>query len=252
MPLIKNVTPYMGKLKLTITRDPEWINAYSVLNKIHFDFGFFKVASRMYPNRVDKKWQPREECIAMINRYTGGKVMNYNTGSEDNVIMADMILENSFLGPNGIYMGDLRDGWWFYENNWHVTERKPHGVALVLLESYSDIELENGINAINYPEDIFNFKFLKCNYIRGFVGFSHRAACEFTIGDQLFDETWNITPSHPQYKKYLEMSLRLTERGDGETYEITESMPYKERGFRTIRTWEDAEQSAINFSNYVG
>lgn len=64
----------------------------------------------------------------------------------------------------------------------------------------------------------------------GYVGFSHRAACEFKVGDMLFDQEWT---------------------GDDLTEEELDKVKFVERGSVKIKTLEQARQAAINFAEYV-
>lgn len=66
---------------------------------------------------------------------------------------------------------------------------------------------------------------------KGYVGFSHRAALEFKIGDMLFDPKWDDNG-------------KLSERD-------LESIPYKKRGSIKIKTMEQAREAAINFAKEV-
>lgn len=65
----------------------------------------------------------------------------------------------------------------------------------------------------------------------GWVGFSHRASCEFKIGDKLFEPEWD-------------------DNGKIEEKDL-EKMKYIERGGVTIKTMEQAKKSASNFAKYV-
>ena len=53
--MIKNTTPYIGKLKLKFEKFPEYTGK-SKLNKIHFNLGFTKLVSRITPVRTLSGW----------------------------------------------------------------------------------------------------------------------------------------------------------------------------------------------------
>lgn len=61
-------------------------------------------------------------------------------------------------------------------------------------------------------------------------GWSHRALCGFKVGDKLFDP------------KYVPA---------GKTEEDMDTVPFVERGKKTCKTLDDAQQAAVNFSKYV-
>lgn len=69
----------------------------------------------------------------------------------------------------------------------------------------------------------------KTGALVAYYGFSHRAGCQFKIGDKLFDEKWTGGLSEAKLS----------------------NLPFTSRGGRTIRTWKEAQQAAKNFSNYV-
>jgi hypothetical protein len=64
----------------------------------------------------------------------------------------------------------------------------------------------------------------------GYVGFSHRAAYEFKIGDKLYDPEWGKD-------EYTEDELS--------------KMPYEDRGEETIKTTEQAREAACRFARDV-
>ncbi len=51
--MIKNETPYIGKIKLKFEKFPHYRGSQSgMLNKVHLNLGFTKLVSRMYPNQT--------------------------------------------------------------------------------------------------------------------------------------------------------------------------------------------------------
>jgi hypothetical protein len=65
----------------------------------------------------------------------------------------------------------------------------------------------------------------------GYVGYSHRAAVEFKIGDKLYDPKWDDNG------KLSEKEL--------------EEMKYIDRGGETIKTFEQAREAAKRFAREV-
>jgi hypothetical protein len=66
--MIKNTTPYIGKLRLKFEKFPEYTGK-SKLNKIHLDLGFTKLVSRVTPVRTTAGWVINPQCKyrSMIN-----------------------------------------------------------------------------------------------------------------------------------------------------------------------------------------
>lgn len=241
--IIKNHTPYLGKIKIGIEKNP-YDTGISRVNKIHLNFGFFKLVSRIY--RTEYKgslvFLPDPGKIQLIEKFTGGKIKDYYL--ED----SDITIPNSFVSRSGKYVGDLDVGWWYYKNRMIITERKPNGVAMRLNKKFflESFDLRNGIPGYLSP------------FIEGYYGYSHRGGTFFTIGDRLFESDYS--PKVKDYKKkewekYKRERFNTNEMKrklgiDGKT-KISDVIPFKRRGKKTIKTWEEAEQAAINLSNYL-
>jgi len=242
---IKNQTPYLGKIKLKFEKSPWYTSGNSKLNNVHLNLGFTKLVSRIYVRRDMNGFIPDPEKIELINKYTGG-VIGRHTSDND-----EFILENSFLAPDGTYLGDLSEGWRYYKNMMAVTQKKPHGVALLLEKNFFHIPSERK----GVVEDYFS------SFVKGYYGYSHRGGNTFRLGDRLFDpdyvpvESDYIKEEWHKYKKLAnEAEIRNRKEGwlkDGEEFEIASIVPFNRRGKITIMTWDEAEQAAINMSNYL-
>ena len=222
--MIKNTTPYIGKIKLKFERYPEYTGK-SKLNKIHLDLGFTKLVSRITPKRDLNGWILNPECVYKINTYTGGIVKGHTFGNNN-----EYSLSNSFLTKDGEYIGDIERGWWYYKNNMKVCNKYPHGVA----ERYDD----------------------EGNLI-GYHGYTHRGGQTFKLSDRLFDASYE--PKEEDYEewewsgwklKYDELYSKGDEldkqwmEGSGISYVI----PYKKRGKKLIENMDECLQAAINMS----
>ena len=222
--MIKNTTPYIGKIKLKFEKFPEYTGK-SKLNKIHLDLGFTKLVSRITPIRTSAGWVINPECIHKIKTYTGGVIGSHYFGDKN-----EHTLPNSFLTKNEEYIGDIERGWWYYKNNMKVCEKYPHGVA----ERYDD----------------------EGNLI-GYHGYTHRGGTTFKIGDRLFDASYK--PKEEDYEewewigweyKYLELygkSDALDKKWMRESG-IAYVMPYTKRGRKIIENMVECLQAAINMS----
>jgi hypothetical protein len=222
--MIKNTTPYIGKIKFKFEKYPEYTGK-SKLNKIHLNLGFTKLVSRITPVKTTAGWVINPECKYFIEKYTIGKIGSHSFGDKN-----EHTLPNSFLTKDGEYVGDIERGWWYYKNNMKVCKKHPHGVA----ECYDD----------------------KGNLI-GYHGYTHRGGQTFKIGDRLFDG--NYKPQKEDYEewewtgweyKYLELygkSDALDKKWMRESG-ISYVIPYKKRGKKIIENMDECLQAAINMS----
>jgi len=221
---IKNVTPYKGVPKLKFERFPYYTGGGSVLNKVHINLKFIKLVSRLNisiikNNNDDTNVDP--EKLKLIREYTGGIVGTYyfNDGS-------DNILENSFMHPDGTYLGDIETAWWYYNQNMIISNIRPHGVGIVLKKGYTLKDYLNG-------DDV----------ILGYYGFTHRGGSMVKIGDMIYDENFTMNEFHPDFKKYKE-KLNKSKYST----RIEDIVPFNRHGNKVVTTWEEAELSAINIS----
>jgi hypothetical protein len=226
--MIKNTTPYIGKIRLKFEKYPEYTGK-DKLNKIHFDLGFTKLVSRITPYRDTSGWLINPQAKYLIERNTGGIINNYAFG---NTIQEkrEQQLPNSFLTKDGDYVGDIDRGWWYYKNKMKVCEKYPHGVA----ERYDDEE-----NLIGYH------------------GYTHRGGQTFKIGDRLFDASYK--PKEEDYEEWEWAGWKLKydesySKGDDldkkwmDESGISYVMPYTKRGKLVIEDMGMALQAAINMS----
>lgn len=265
--MIKNTTPYKGKIKLKLEKYPEYTgggNGY--LNKIHFDLGFTKIVSRMIPDRT-KSGDPKvdKKKIALIEKFTGGTIDTYrwwdvkgadgtfrsSTEPRDkkDVVFAGE-LPNSFMTREGDYIGDVREGWWYYQNNFLVCSDYPHGVAVKVVPSFfKDPYRHNFSEKSAYKDEIL-----------GYYGYTHRGGCLFKIGDRIFDPEYQPVKedyTEVQWKIFTESYQGLMDklefdREDLEKDGISSVIPFSMRGSKRIETLEEAKQAAINISKYLG
>ena len=239
--LIKNTTPYLGKLVLKFEKYPHYSGSKSgVLNKVHLNLGFTKLVSRMIPRQVMEGGPSNidPEKIELINEYTGGVIGTHKWGDND-----EYVLENSFLTKDGQYIGDIKNAWWYFQNGMTVCEDYPHGVGVVWNTAKSDKTLVSGQDGV-----------------KGYYGYTHRGGATFKIGDRLFEEDYNPVVEDydkkefdkywKKYKKSYKMGDDFDKKyiyGDG----IKAVMPFNIRGKEVIKNWEQAKQAAINMSKYL-
>jgi hypothetical protein len=174
-----------------------------------------------------------EKEIQEIERLTGGKIGTHTFGPHDDV------LENSFLSPSGMYIGNLDSAKWYVKNKMMVNEEYPHGVATVITEETYGTET---------PE------------IKGMYGYTHRGGNLFKIGDRLFDEGYKPKKEDYDPKEWIEWENNFKssyDRGDDldrrymEASGISYVIPFKLRGKKIIENMEEAFEAAKNMSNYL-
>lgn len=237
MCLIKNQTPYIGKIFLTFEKYPEY-SGRTVLNKVHVNLGFTKLVSRMKPNMTPngRGWDVDPKKIFAINSRTGLTVRDYRV--DDKLSESEGTIYNACLNQDGILVGDIEDGWDYFKN----------GLVSV-----------PGTNPrVAWCEDTFSW-----------IGFSHRAAQSFTIGDKLFEPDWTPTDDElNEYQKYYVKYLNEFEEEYSEwensdsPHKVPESemtlnawaaqfIPFTLHGRVTIETKEQALEAATNFATYV-
>lgn len=248
--MIKNTTPYLGRIRLKLEKHPHY-SGRDQLNKIHWDLGFTKLVSRITPYQDLDGNKINSICISLIEDHTGGCIRTYEQWlvkvngethqvyeqpGEDVEILDHYTLPNSFMTKDGQYIGSIKDGWWYYKNNFKVYDEYPHGVA-IMVDSYST------------------------NNIIGYYGYTHRGGQAFKIGDRLFEA--NYVPKEEDYEEWEwagweieaeESTARNLAEGwynEGDKTLIVDVIPFIKRGRKIIRTEAGAIQAAINLSKYL-
>lgn len=191
--------------------------------------------------------------IEKINKYTGGRCIDYTIkGSKP----GEGELPNSFIAKDGTYIGNIERAEWYLKHNMVVCFTYPAGVGIILKHPVEDYE---------YLEAYKTDGQIGGDDIKSYYGYTHRGGCTFKLGDKLFEE--NYEPKEEDYTKeeWEEFKVKREEsivnnlkEGWVETREEAEAestivnvVPFNKRGKTTIETWEQAEQAAINMSNYL-
>jgi len=236
MKLIKNQTPYLGKIKLRFEKYPEY-QGQSILNKVHIKLGFTKLVSRIWPNNLKGTgWQVDPKKVNIINQLTGGKVGDHTFGPTSG---DEYTLHNSFLNLDGQYIGDIREGWRYVNNYLRVDIGDPRGVAKVI---------KKDTYRTDSPE------------VEGYYGYTHRGGSIFRVGDRLFDMEYKPkAEDYPsdlwlkwkaEYDKVLSEADELSFKWSVEDG-ISTVIPFRYRGSKIIENLAEARLAAINMSNYL-
>lgn len=190
-----------------------------------------------------------------INAFTGGKIEDYQVRDYPAESQSDGLLPNSFISKNGTYMGDYNRGWWYFKNQLLVCDDYPHGVAIQLHQPANKLE-----NLDNYMRD----GLVSADDIKGYYGYTHRGGCLFKIGDRLFEEKYDPNPEDyekDQWNEWLAQQAKSIKKQVDEGYSedeakmdspISDYIPFRMRGTRIIKTWDEAKKGAINLSKYLG
>ncbi len=84
----------------------------------------------------------------------------------------------------------------------------------------------------------------------GYIGFSHRGATVFRLGDRIFDEDYVPREedfTEKEWALYNRKLMKSTEEGDT----ISSFIPFNRRGAVVISNAYEARDAAIAFSNYI-
>ena len=189
-----------------------------------------------------------------IEELTGGfiKTYTFNNGKD--------VLKESFVSENGIYIGDKTRALWYVKNNLIVTNILPNGCALRLNTDNAKI-IKDVVS--NYKNG--KLKIIDNEYILGYHGYTHRGGQTFKIGDKLFEEKYEPKEEYytkEEWKGFIKSREKCIARDlkDGwcatrkkaeEETSIKDVIRFNKRGSITIETLEQAEQAAINISNYL-
>lgn len=232
MHIVKNRTPYVGKIRLRFL-SKNGIVTNGIYNSTVINFGLFRLVSVMKPyNSADNRGPMVDDSkILLINLNTGLTVRDFMTKDEG-------MIYNAVLNQQGELIGDIEDGWWYYTNGLRCIPNTDHRVA------WSPKTLE-------------------------WVGYTHRGVQAFAYGDKLFEPDWVMTDDELReyeryYCKHLDQYEReLTEWEDSDSpHKVSEEdmelnswatqfIPFRLHGSKTIETYDDAYQAALNFAKYV-
>lgn len=257
MNIIKNQTPYVGKIYLKFEKMPYYVSGGKggMLNKVHLNLGFTKLVSRIVPKRNLDGYIINPKKVELINRWTWGKI---GTHQMDGRPQEDFRLTNSFLADDGTYIGDIKDGWRYYKNNLIVCREYPHGVAIKLKTYVTGNKLKNFIKD---PYENYVTEQIENDNVVGYYGYTHRGGQTFKIGDRLFQEGYNPKKEDyskkewAKFEKKFQKSLANAEddldRKWIEKSGISYVIPFRMRGPKLIENWTEARQAAINMSKYL-
>lgn len=256
MNMIKNQTPYVGKILFKFEKHPHYSSGEDgILNKIHLNLGFTKFVSRLIPKRNLDGQMVDPEKVALINKYTWGKIGTHQVGNNKS---DEFTLNDCFLTQDGEFIGDVKDAWRYYKNNMIVCREYPHGVAIVLKTYDPDNKLKNSIKD---PYENYFTEQMENDNVVGYYGYTHRGGQTFKIGDRFFQEDYEpVSEDYPKeewekfevkFQKSLSNAEDDLERKWMKESGISYVIPFRLRGPKLIETWEEARQAAINMSKYL-
>lgn len=256
MNIIKNQTPYVGKTFFKFEKHPHYSSGEDgILNKIHLNLGFTKFVSRLIPKRNLDGQIVDPEKMALINKYTWGKIGTHHVGNNKS---DKFTLNNSFLTQDGDYIGDVKDGWRYYKNNMIVCREYLHGVAIKLKTYAPDNKLKNSIKD---PYESYVTEQMENDNVVGYYGYTHRGGQTFKIGDRLFQEDYEPVSEDYSKEEWKEFEIKFQKslanaEDDLERKWMKESgisyvIPFKMRGPKVIETWKEAREAAINMSRHL-
>lgn len=234
MRLLKNTTPYIGKVFLKFEQNPNY-QGRTLLNSVILNLGFTKLVSRVQPDRDMDGFKIDPVKIDLIRKYTDGQIGTHTFGPN-----GESTLPNSFLSDDGQYIGSIKEAWWYYKNAMTVCPERPSGVAIIWRVPKGGT-IADGTDGID-----------------SYYGYSHRGGGRFKIGDMLFDPEYVPQESHYTKAEWASFEKDRAENqarydADMEDYTVTikSVMPFQKRGEVVIQNWNQAQEAAINLSNYL-
>lgn len=238
--MIKNKTPYLGKVKLRFQKSPHYMGK-SILNDIHLDLGFTKLVSRVFPEKDKEGWVADINKIYDINIYTGGRIANHTVDH----LGLKIPLKDVFISKDGTHIGSLMTGWWYYKNNLKVCDEYPKKIAI----KYDNIHNTTFANACKHGKA----------KIVGYMVLNYDKNVLFSIGDMIYDENYIPQSSEFTEKEWsnfeIEYQKKLNNTKSPSYLEklkrtgVKYVIPPNKQGTKKITTIEEAKQSAINFLN---
>jgi hypothetical protein len=228
---VKNDTPYLGRLVLRFEKNTDYKSTKKgFLNKIHLDFKFFKLVTRLIPEINDNKLMPDPDKVALIEKYTGGIIVERRVKEKE---LNDILLtKHNFLTKDKRMVGDIFTAWDYFKNQMVIVEENPKGVALV----YKDRK----------PYE--------------YIVLDDKEKISVKIGDRIFDENYMSSMANFKrdewkkwYKKYIRDYYRADEKNKKRIKEegIIKYIPYNMRGIKKIKTLEEAKITAINIIKQI-
>lgn len=210
--MIKNRTYYTGKPFLKFERFPYYTDG-TELNKVHIDFKFCKLVSR-----ISMKEQ-NEKLLREIGEAQGCELMIYDISPTSGDISYHKYSSKGTpcFVKNGIWLSI--DAVFMCHNRNMVIDN--HGLAKI------------------FEPDAFG-----ANRHVGYYGFSHRGGTSFRVGDVIFDAEWQMDEFHKDFKKY---KRKLNESKTSSR--IEDVIPFHERGDKKIKTLEEAKNAALILSD---
>ena len=210
--MIKNNTYYAGKIYFKFDKMPYYESGNNKLNKVHLDLKFTKLVTRIKKDGYNKVLLQKIANESNLTLKT--RLYDFDSNTSEIIEFDPRKGSPIFLDKSGAGV-NLDDQFMCYKNNMKMVE---HGLAGV----YSKEKLV------------------------GYYGFSHRGGQTYKVGDIIFDENWQMSEFHKDFKKYkkkLNKAKYCTR--------LEDVVPYKERGSIVIETLEQAKEAAKGISDHL-
>lgn len=229
--LVKNDTPYEGKLILKFEKNPLYKSIKKgFLNKIHFDLFFFKVVTRIIPKIENRLVVLNENSKVLIEKYTSCEL--HRKVELNDEIESGSIITHNLVYDKKYFWGDVDFAWWMFKNQIIVSKERPQFLAF---------KYENGKIISGYIKLKSGGLFIK-------------------IGDKIFENNYN--PSAPYHepkfwKKILKEYYKELRKADKETkgkiikQGFKKYIPVQQHGRFQIITKEDLILSAERIFNFL-
>ena len=234
--MLENNTPYLGKVILSFEKNPQPSETLP-FNGVVLNLGFTKLVSRIKPDLVYGEVQVHPETIMKIEKETGLKV--HSISAKDS--QTGKLVRYQTFHPDGDHLGSIEIGWLYVKMRLKAIKGKSPLTAWS-----AETKQWIGFNNFNRTNKV----------------------CAFGKGDKLFDPTWIPTDEDlyqlesywvKQHHKYVTeyenwqastSPKKATEEEMSLNYWALQLIPYQLRGSKVIKSYEEAYDAAIAFSNY--
>jgi len=194
-------------------------------------------------NRQIMEAMTKSSISRLINRVhllTGGELIY---GGKE-LIASQFVYDSQFIG-------DTNMANWYIKNKLLVCPEHPNLVAITL-KSHGEILKTWVQQKTSFPDTIK--KLQEAGDVIGYYGYSRKGGQSFKIGDRLFDGSYE--PKEEDFPKPMwirwEAEVRARDLEDPlEKHIIKDAIPFTWRGFKEIKTWDEARQSAYNLGKYL-
>jgi hypothetical protein len=228
---VKNDTPYSGRLILKIEKNPFYKSLKKgFLNKIHLNFFFFKLVTRVIPKINGRALEINENAKVLIEKYTGCEL--YQKVEENEESETGYIVTFNLIYDKKYNWGDVDFGWWMFKNLLMVSSECPKFLA---------------------------FKYENGKIVGGHIKLRDNSI-NINVGDRIFEPEYKPSSIHYE-KKFWKNVVRKYKIDFNKSDKVTKTkmmgdgfkkyIPIQQLGRHRIETKEDLILSSQRIFDYL-